>query len=816
MARTPPDRARLRLRLGLGVFFCALAVPSGALVYRAYDQLKWESFRGQQLGAEDLAQRIDRRLAEIARIEDSRPAADFGFMVADPKLGGTRRSPLAAFPLQAEIPGLVGWFQVGEDGRFNSPLLPEGVETPAASGLDPAELAARQALAARIEGVLIGNRLVERGPLPAAREAEAVPLAAARQDRIAMQAPGWDEEAESYATAARSPAPAARAPAPAAPARPAPPTVASAEGERSEQPRERLSQSAFDLLSSGRAAAPSKLGGKGEESARDSRMRAGSSRAATEQKADALADSGANAAPPAPRSLGRVEDLALDAALAERVPVAAGGLPAPSEAAPEVSPDAAPALARGGPASAAASAPAAAPPAVSMLESQAASEADTADRRLKKEQAKDKGLAESRAKPAAKAAAAPSKNAASATRVDLFGNAVEPLALGLLDSGHFVLFRSVHKNGERLVQGLLIEQGPFLAALMEEPFRAAPLASTTELIVAFRDEVLAAFRERASRAYVSSARELTGALLYRTRMREPFGGLELIFSVGQLPVPPGAAAIGWVAGLLGLVLVGGTWLMYRLGMRQLALVRQQQAFVSAVSHELKTPLTSIRMYSEMLRAGYADEDRRQVYYRYIQEESERLSRLIANVLALSRIGRDALAVAPQDLNLAELVDQIRERLAAPVERAGFRLDFDCSVASEGARLRADPDALTQILINLVDNALKFAARCEPKLIEIRCDRPRPGWLRIAVRDYGPGIPKEQRQRVFDLFYCGPEASAGAIPGTGIGLALVERLAKAMGGRVELVDGDPGIEARVDLPEAIGLAGHQAAQKLSGN
>jgi signal transduction histidine kinase len=387
--------------------------------------------------------------------------------------------------------------------------------------------------------------------------------------------------------------------------------------------------------------------------------------------------------------------------------------------------------------------------------------------------------------------------------VGLFGNAVDPFELGLLGSGHFVLFRGVHKNGERLVQGLLIEQGPFLVALMEAPFRAAPLAATTDLIVAFRDEVLAAFRARSARSYVSSARELTGALLYRTRLREPFGGLELIFSVGRLPVPPGAVAIAWVAGLLGLVLVGGTWLMYRLGTRQLALVRQQQAFVSAVSHELKTPLTSIRMYAEMLRAGFADEDRRQVYYRYIQEESERLSRLIANVLAVSRIGRDALTVAPQDLDLAELLAQVRERVAAPVERAGFRLDIDCTGAGEGARVLADPDAFLQILINLVDNALKFAAQGEPKLVEIRCDRPREGWVRVAVRDFGPGVPRELRRRVFELFYRGADAGARAIPGTGIGLALVERLTRAMGGRVELIGREPGVAVRVELPSGGG-------------
>jgi signal transduction histidine kinase len=400
--------------------------------------------------------------------------------------------------------------------------------------------------------------------------------------------------------------------------------------------------------------------------------------------------------------------------------------------------------------------------------------------------------------PAAADLAAQRSDVGAASTVRLFASTVEPLTLGLLGSGHFVLFRAVHQGGARIIQGLLIEQGPFLAGLMGEPFQATGLALTTDLIVAFRDEVLAAFRARQERGSISSVRELSGALLYRTRPREPFGGLELIFSVGRLPVPPGAAVIGWVAGLLTLVLVAGTWFMDRLGQQQIGLVRQQQAFVSAVSHELKTPLTSIRLYAELLRTGFADADRRQVYYRYIQEESERLSRLIANVLTLSRIDRDALSVSPAAVPLTTLMDLVLERVTAQVERAGFALVLECEAPG---LVQADPDAFVQILINLVDNALKFAAQAEPKIVEIRCVCPRAGWVRVAVRDFGPGVPRAALRQVFQLFYRGEDAARRAIPGTGIGLALVERLLQAMGGRVEVVNREPGAEFRVELPAA---------------
>jgi two-component system, OmpR family, phosphate regulon sensor histidine kinase PhoR len=290
---------------------------------------------------------------------------------------------------------------------------------------------------------------------------------------------------------------------------------------------------------------------------------------------------------------------------------------------------------------------------------------------------------------------------------------------------------------------------------------------------------------------------LTGALLYRARLAEPFGGLELIFSVSRLPTPAGAAVIGWMATTLALVLLVGGWLLYRLGVRQLDLIRQQQDFVSAVSHELKTPLTSIRMYAEMLRAGFASEERKSTYYRFIHEESERLSRLIANVLQLARIGRDALVLEPRVMPIGELMALVVERVASQVERAGFRLEL--SGEDSAAELLVDPDAFVQILINLVDNALKFAAGAETRTIRLGVETLGNGRLRVSVRDFGPGIPRDQRRRVFQLFQRGEMAKRQAIPGTGIGLALVERLMRAMGGRVEVTAAEPGAEFRLEFP-----------------
>ncbi|MTW21779.1 sensor histidine kinase [Allochromatium palmeri] len=641
------DRARHRLRLGIGLFVLALAAPSLWLVYTAYDQMKWESFRQQQLAAEGLAERIDQTLAALARAEDRRPIEDYDFLApsADPASPYRRRSPLSEWPLAPTIPGLLGWFQVAADGTLSSPLVPEAGSAPAALGIDPADLAQRQARVQQIQGILVGNRLVERD-------------AQARES----------ESASPVLAPATAPAP------------------ESSVSMQDEAPN-RLSQSAFEGL-----AANERLASK------------------------STTDTG--------QALGRVDDLKLDLELAER----------------------------------------------------------------------------GRRKDAATDASAPQPAA-----VNLFASTVEPCEVGRLDSGHLLLFRTVWRGGERLIQGALIEQTPFLEQLIGVPLTATALARTTHLIVAYRGEVLASFRaespddyaSRATRLVSTSPPPLTGALLYRARMAEPFGGLELIFSVSRLPAPAGAAVIGWMAATLALVLLAGGWLLYRLGMRQLDLIRQQQDFVAAVSHELKTPLTSIRMYAEMLRAGFASEERKSTYYRFIHEESERLSRLIANVLQLARIGREALVLEPRVMPIGELMALVVERVASQIERAGFRLEL--SSDDSEAELLVDPDAFVQILINLVDNALKFAAEAETRSIRLDCETLSNGRVRVCVRDFGPGIPRDQRRRVFQLFQRGDMAKSQAIPGTGIGLALVERLTHAMGGRVEVMAAEPGAEFRLEFP-----------------
>ncbi|HVS22138.1 MAG TPA: HAMP domain-containing sensor histidine kinase, partial [Gammaproteobacteria bacterium] len=302
-------------------------------------------------------------------------------------------------------------------------------------------------------------------------------------------------------------------------------------------------------------------------------------------------------------------------------------------------------------------------------------------------------------------------------------------------------------------------------------------------------------------AYESRAgAALAGSLLHRARLSPPFGDLELAFSVRELPRAPGALLLLWISVTLAAVLCGGFFFMYRFAVGQLRLARQQQDFVSAVSHELKTPLTSIRMYGEMLKAGWADDAKKQTYYDYIHSESERLSRLIENVLQLARLTRGSQPLERKRATTAELADLLRSKTATQTERVGFSLDVRDDTPA-GTELVLDVDAFAQIFINLVDNALKFSAGAERKVVEIAARRESDGRVLFTVRDFGPGIPKGQLKKIFELFYRPADEVTRSTAGTGIGLALVQQLTAALGGRVEVRNCEPGAEFRVSFPAA---------------
>jgi len=234
-------------------------------------------------------------------------------------------------------------------------------------------------------------------------------------------------------------------------------------------------------------------------------------------------------------------------------------------------------------------------------------------------------------------------------------------------------------------------------------------------------------------------------------------------------------------------------------LRQMQLARQQQDFVSAVSHELKTPLTSIRMYGEMLKDGWAAEDKKQAYYEFIYEESERLSRLISNVLQLSNISREQPQLEINPVRVGELIDSIKAKIETQVRRAGFELVFLREPECDDAMVNLDCDYFTQIIINLVDNAIKFSRKSDRRRLDIGTRLSNDNRVVFSVRDYGPGIARDQMRKIFDMFYRSESELTRETVGTGIGLAIVHQLCAAMGASVDVLNRDPGAQFQVSVP-----------------
>jgi len=381
-------------------------------------------------------------------------------------------------------------------------------------------------------------------------------------------------------------------------------------------------------------------------------------------------------------------------------------------------------------------------------------------------------------------------------RIETFESEVEPLEFALLGSGHFVLYRRVWHRDERYVQGILIDQAEFIDSLVRRPFTESSLSSMSELIVAYRGAILQQYAAEYSRLYRPRAEQQSSDLLYQGRLVAPFGDIELIFTLARLPVGAGGRVIIWSALVLAIVLVGGCFMLLRLGQRQLALARQQQDFVSAVSHELKTPLTSIRMYGEMLREGWADEAKRKTYYDFIFHEAERLTRLINNVLQLARLSRNEQTASVDAVSVAAALAELRPRLESQLEPSGFELHIDGEAEAEPVKIQIDIDWFIQIFINLVDNAVKFSASADKRRVDIDYRRLQDGRVQFAVRDYGPGIEADQMKKIFRLFYRSENELTRETVGTGIGLALVHQLASAMHAEVDVVNCKPGAEFRV--------------------
>lgn len=250
-------------------------------------------------------------------------------------------------------------------------------------------------------------------------------------------------------------------------------------------------------------------------------------------------------------------------------------------------------------------------------------------------------------------------------------------------------------------------------------------------------------------------------------------------------------------GMLTLLVIAASYLIGRAVSRELAAARLQSDFVSAVSHEFRTPLTSMRQFTEML---VEDEnlpvDKRHAYYHAQERATHRLSRLVESLLDFGRMEAGARPYRLEPLDAGRLVRSVVKEFQQ--ETNSNKLVIDCNAPDEGPIVNGDLEALVQALWNLLDNAVKYSG--DNPTIHVKVEAGNQ--VAIRVRDQGLGIPSSERSRILRKFVRGSSAKACGIKGTGIGLAMVKHIVDAHGGKV-LIDSELGKSSTFTIQLPVG-------------
>jgi signal transduction histidine kinase len=252
-----------------------------------------------------------------------------------------------------------------------------------------------------------------------------------------------------------------------------------------------------------------------------------------------------------------------------------------------------------------------------------------------------------------------------------------------------------------------------------------------------------------------------------------------------------ALAIGIAAAILALMVLAIYF--YRESARQILMAGKRVTFVNQVSHELKTPLTNIRMYAELLQdTPPEDQSKTRKYLSIIVDESHRLTRLIANILSFSKGQRDKLKLRLAPVIVDDVIQSVLDNFKASFGQRNIAVEFDAAAPDP---VLADSDAIAQILGNLLSNVEKYAASgCYIKITSRYANSD----TRIAVADKGPGIPSNMSDKIFQPFQRISNKLTDGVSGTGIGLTISRQLARLHGGDVTLQKSQTGATFEVQL------------------
>ena len=222
----------------------------------------------------------------------------------------------------------------------------------------------------------------------------------------------------------------------------------------------------------------------------------------------------------------------------------------------------------------------------------------------------------------------------------------------------------------------------------------------------------------------------------------------------------------------------------------------RREFVANVSHELRSPITSIKGFAEGMADGVIPEEEQPKYLRLVADESKRLSGLIDDLLALSRLERDD---AKPELSTFDINEMLRRAVICRMnDLDAKKIDISCEFEEDQCQVQADSDRIEQVVINLLDNAIKFTPEGGKITLE---SGTKNGIAEITVRDSGCGIAPEDRDRIFDRFFTADRAHTAG-KGTGLGLSICKRIMEMHGQSIRLLDTEEGAAFRFTLQKAV--------------
>ena len=341
------------------------------------------------------------------------------------------------------------------------------------------------------------------------------------------------------------------------------------------------------------------------------------------------------------------------------------------------------------------------------------------------------------------------------------------------------------------------EEEPVWLSYGEEPWlislALSPSRIQSFLVVVHAQDILSSLKQDDvfSQNFPLGFQFITDESLEGESLGENFRGLRIAFDTGEVEALSKEWRFQPVFYLLALLLVlsvtlFGAYLLLRDVRREVRMAEMRSQFVSSVSHELKTPLTAIRMFAETLRLGRSKSQKAQEeYLDTIVSESQRLTRLLNNVLDFSKIEEGRRIYRPELASLSEIVQTAARAMEYPLSQQGFKLHVHAGGGL--SEVRVDRDAIEQAILNLLHNAMKYSGASRD--IDLRLQK-KDNYALIQVIDRGVGIEADEKERIFEKFYRVSSEENKRLPGTGLGLTLVSHIVKAHGGRIE-VKSEPG-------------------------